>query len=86
MISARTALLLDKRVLGEGCGVRVESCDDEKRLVFGRLASEALNAYGRQWRRAKPRTRPIGLQTIAKKRVIQICLSLTATRKYKCAV
>ena len=32
--------------IGEWMWVRVESCDDDKRLVFGVLDNEPLNDYG----------------------------------------
>jgi hypothetical protein len=32
--------------IGEWMWVRVESCDDSKRLVFGTLDNEPLNDYG----------------------------------------
>ena len=34
--------------IGEWMWVRVESCDDEKRLVFGTLDNEPLNEYHSQ--------------------------------------
>jgi hypothetical protein len=33
--------------IGEWMWIRVEGCDDEKRLVFGRLDNEPLNSYGK---------------------------------------
>ena len=33
--------------IGEWMWVRVEGCDDEKRLVLGRLDNEPWNSYGK---------------------------------------
>jgi hypothetical protein len=36
--------------IGEWMWVRIESCDDEKRLVFGRLDNEPVNDYSKKLR------------------------------------